>query len=299
VGCSLLGGSAREGRVFHFLIGVFVNLVEQAKSIVDQAFEEHDVSHAFVLTSGGNDSIVPLHIFKDDDRIVASVHIDTGIRVPETEDHVRRVSELFNVPLLVYRALENRQADGTPDPQVYEEIVKQFGFPGPSQHLIMYSKLKERQVRRLVRDHKVGKKRIMLITGVRKSESGRRSRNVKEIQRQGVQLWVAPVANWTDSDMALYREHHSLPKNPVADKLGMSGECLCGAYAKPGELDLIARHYPKTAEYIRGIEKTSGCPWRWEDKPTASQSRLMKEIAMDNSNMHLCTSCISRGKATQ
>lgn len=274
-----------------------MNLIEEAKSIVNQAFKEHDVSHAFVLTSGGNDSIVPLHIFKDDPRINAAVHIDTGIRIPETEDHVKKTCEAFGMDLLVYRATENIRADGIPDPQIYEDIIKQHGFPGPSQHMIMYSKLKERQVRRVVRDHKIGKKRIMLITGVRKSESGRRSRNVKEIQREGLKLWVAPVTNWQDDDMALYRSHFDLPKNPVAENLGMSGECLCGAYAKPGELDKIREFYPKTANYIEKIEAESGCPWGWEDKPTAAQSRLMKEIASEN--LQLCTSCISRGKETQ
>lgn len=276
-----------------------MSLIEEAKSIVDRAFQEYDVSHAFLLTSGGNDSIVPLHIFKDDERISGAVHIDTGIRIPETEEHVKKTCNLFGLPLLVYRALENRQADGTPDPQIYEEIVKKFGFPGPSQHLIMYSKLKERQVRRVIRDHKVGRKKIMLITGVRRTESSRRNRNVKEIQKEGAQLWVAPVANWSDNDMAVYRAHHDLPKNPVAENLGMSGECLCGAYAKPGELELIKKHYPETARYIESIEENSGCPWRWEDKPTAAQSRLMKEIVSSRENMHLCTSCISKGKETQ
>lgn len=275
-----------------------MSLIEDSKKIVDQAFLENDVSHAFILTSGGNDSIVPLHIFKNDPRITAAVHIDTGIRVPETEDHVRKTCDLFKLKLLVYRAVENIRSDGTPDPQIYEEIVKQYGFPGPSQHMIMYSKLKERQVRRLVRDHKVDKKRIMLITGVRKSESNRRNRNVKEIQRDGTQLWVAPVSNWLDSDMAVYRRHFDLPKNPIAENLGMSGECLCGAYAKPGELERIRKFYPETALKIEEIQRNSGCPWAWEEKPTAAQSRLMKDL-VSSKNLHLCTSCISRGKETQ
>lgn len=276
-----------------------MNLIEEAKSIVDKAFEENDVSHIFLLTSGGNDSIVPLHLFKDDERVSGAVHIDTGIRVPETEGHVKATCELYGVPLLIYRAQENTKSDGTADPQVYEEIVKKYGFPGPSQHLIMYSKLKERQVRRLVREHKVGKKRIMLVTGVRRTESSRRNRNVQEIQRQGSQLWVSPVANWSDEDMAVYGAHHNLPKNPVAENLGMSGECLCGAYAKPGELEMIKKYYPETANYIESIERNSGCPWGWESKPTAAQSRLMKEVASSRENMPLCTSCISKGKETQ
>lgn len=279
-----------------------MGLIDEARQALDQAFAEHDVSHAFVLTSGGNDSVVPLHIFKDDPRITAAVHIDTGIRVPQVEDHVRATCEGFGVPLLVYRAVENTRGDGLPDPQVYEDIVSQYGFPGPSQHFIIYSKLKERQIRRLMRDHRVPKKRIVLITGVRRSESSRRGKSVKEVQRwkrQGSQVWVAPVAAWSDSDMAVYRAHYNLPKNPVAEVLGMSGECLCGSYAKPGELERIRKHYPDVAAHIEGIQERSGCPWGWEHKPSKADSRLMKEITSSRGEMHLCTSCISRGKESQ
>lgn len=276
-----------------------MSLINEAREIVDRAFEEHDVCEAFVLTSGGNDSVVPLHLFKDDPRITAAVHIDTGIRVPETEEHVRRVCSEFGVELLVYRAKENTRGDGSSDPQVYEEIVKEHGFPGPSQHIIMYSKLKERQVRRLLRDYRQGRRRVMLITGVRKSESVRRKRNVEEIKRDRCQLWVAPVLNWSDSDMSLYRQHFDIPKNPVAEKLGMSGECLCGSYARPGELELIRSHYPEVAEEINRIEGESGCPWGWEHKPNRADSASMKNARMERLGMELCTSCISRGKSTQ
>lgn len=271
-------------------------MIEDAHRILNQAFNDHDISHAFILTSGGNDSVVPLHLFKDDPRITGAVHIDTGIRVPETEDHVKATCELFGLPLKIYRAMENTKADGTPDPKCYEDIVKKYGFPGPSQHLIMYTNLKERQVERLMREHRDGNRRVALITGVRKSESRRRMGNVEEIQRRGRQLWVAPITNWDDMAMDIYRTHHNLPISPVSKNLGMSGECLCGAYAKPGELDRLREFYPKTAAYIESIEESSNCPWGWEGKPTKAQAKMMRDMS-DPGNMPLCTSCISKGKA--
>jgi len=274
-----------------------MSLIENAKKIFNRAYEEHQPTHVFLLTSGGNDSIVPLHLFKNDARVTAAVHIDTGIRVPETEAHVRKVCEGFGLPLLVYRAAGNTKADGTPDPMLYEEIVAKHGFPGPQQHSIMYSKLKERQVHRLVRDHRQGaKSRIMLVTGVRKHESRRRMGNAKDIQRKGNQVWVAPVVNWEDNDMLVYRRHYNLPKNPVAENLGMSGECLCGAYAKPGELAQLEKFYPETAAYIKSLEERSSCPWGWEQGPDHQWIEYQRGQGSFGFTP-LCTSCISRGKA--
>lgn len=275
-----------------------MTLIEQAHDILNRALEDHNPTHVFLLTSGGNDSVVPLHLFRDHPRVTAAVHIDTGIRVPDVEPHVRRTCEAFSVPLLVYRAEENTRADGTPDPQRYGDIVTKHGFPGPAQHSIMYARLKQRQVERLVRDHKSRRgDRVALVTGVRKAESARRMGYVREVTRVGAQVWVAPVLNWRDADMALYREHYALPRNPVADALGMSGECLCGAFAKPGELARLEAHYPEVAERIKCIERDSGCLWGWEEGPPAQWIEARR--GQEAFDFHpLCSSCIAKGRAS-
>lgn len=272
-----------------------MTLIEEAKQIFNDAYDQYQPSHVFILTSGGNDSVVPLHLFKDDERITAAVHIDTGIRVPETEAHVHRVCKEFNLDVLVYRASENTKADGTPDPMLYEEIIKQHGFPGPQQHKIMYSKLKERQIHRLMRDHNEGKP-VMLVSGARKFESQRRMGNTEPIQKNGRQIWVAPVVHWKNEDMATYRQVYKLPKNPVAEKLGMSGECLCGAYAKPGELNTLEKHFPETAKYIRNLEKNAGCPWGWESGPDHQWVELKRGQGTLGFTP-LCSSCVIKGRA--
>ena len=272
-----------------------MTLIEEAHKIFSDAYENHKPSHVFILTSGGNDSVVPLHLLKDDPRVTAAVHIDTGIRVPETEDHVRRVAKEFGLKLLVYRATENVKADGSPDPMIYDDIVKTHGFPGPEQHRIMYSKLKQRQVERLMRDHRTGE-RIMLITGARKFESQRRMGTAKDVQRNGNQVWVAPVVNWKNEDMLAYRTAMQLPKNPVAENLGMSGECLCGAYAKPGELARLEQFYPETAARIRNLEASSSCPWGWESGPDHQWMELQRGQGSLGFTP-LCTSCVLKGKA--
>lgn len=271
-----------------------MTLIEDAHRIFDAALDEHDPTHVFLMTSGGNDSVVPLHLFHKHPRVTAAVHIDTGIKCPDVEPHVEYTCKLYGLPLLIYRASENTKADGTPDPQDFDQIVKEHGFPGPGQHSRMYIRLKQRQIERLVREHKVNfKDRIMLVTGVRKSESRRRMGYVEEIQRFGATVWTAPVANWDDEAMRLYRAHFKLPKNPASEKLGMSGECLCGAYAKPGEFDRLTEHYPEVAARLRNLERDAGCKWAWDGSPPR---HLDIRVEDPDAPSMLCTSCISRGR---
>jgi len=74
-----------------------------------------------------------------------------------------------------------------------------------------------------------------------------------------------------------------LQQNPVSEILGMSGECLCGAYAHKGELDLIKMVCPETHKRIIMLEKKvreAGHDWRWEDKPPKKKKDKSKEKFM-------------------
>jgi hypothetical protein len=95
---------------------------------------------------------------------------------------------------------------------------------------------------------------------------------------------VSPLVHWTDAHMREYRARHrcqldhdhaphrlchegALPLNEVTEHLHMSGECLCGAYAKPGELDEVEFFYPHAAEPLRKLEaeaEAAGVPYcKW------------------------------------
>ncbi|MEO2090883.1 MAG: hypothetical protein ABGY75_15495, partial [Gemmataceae bacterium] len=86
------------------------------------------------------------------------------------------------------------------------------------------------------------------------------------VQKKDGRVWVAPLLNWSHEDKHAYLDAHLLPRNPVVEKLCMSGECLCGAFARKGELDEIAFWYPETAARIRALEvraAEAGVPCRW------------------------------------
>jgi 3'-phosphoadenosine 5'-phosphosulfate sulfotransferase (PAPS reductase)/FAD synthetase len=221
-------------------------LITQAHQIVDTAWALADgrMRAAWcVLYSGGNDSTVLAHLMRH--RVDYAVHANTTIGLEETRQFVRDTSQRWGLPLLERTA-----------PVSYREWVIKRGFPGPALHYIMFQKLKERcldQVRReLVTNSR--KERLLFIAGRRRSESKRRQ-NIPLWEVDGSVIWASPLAMWTKLDMNTYRLlMGDVPINEVSEKLHMSGECLCGAFAKPDELDEIRFWFPDMAAEIDQLE---------------------------------------------
>lgn len=220
-------------------------MISAAADVIASAIQEHNPIKVFALVSGGNDSTVASHLACEfGPRLDALVHINTGIAVPETLDYVRSFASWLEVPLIEKSA-----------PRSYEDLVMKYGFPGPAAHRFMYIWLKERALRQVRREAQMGqRRRVLFITGVREQESRRRMGSVQPIKRDGNTVWVAPIASFTTRDVVDYRMQHGLPANEVADLLHMSGECLCGAFSKPGELSWLSMFYPDVAARIRRLE---------------------------------------------
>jgi predicted subunit of tRNA(5-methylaminomethyl-2-thiouridylate) methyltransferase len=251
-------------------------------------FAEHEMAGAVVLFSGGNDSTVLAHLMRPHASHFA--HCNTGIGVEATRQFVRDVSADWGMTLLEF----------SPDAgDRFEDLVADQGFPGPGHHFKMYQRLKERSLRKvrraLVTDGRT--QRVLFIAGRRRQESKRRQ-HIPEVEREGSVVWVSPLANWTDDDMTNYRKandtpHSRVPRNEVTDHLHMSGECLCGAFAKEGEYDLLNLFYPEvTAEIDRLAElaKANGvrpdrCRWGWGALASFDPNQLELDLGP------LCSSC--------
>lgn len=237
------------------------DLVVDSRQILDRAVADHAVDHRLAATvllfSGGNDSTVLAHLFRD--VATHAAHANTGIGIEQTRDFVRNTCEEWGLPLLERRA--PREVDH------YQQLVLTHdrgkrgqalgGFPGPAMHFKMFARLKERaleQVRReLVSDPR--RERVVFLAGRRRAESARR-RNVPEVDRRGSTVWVSPLVNWTKPDLTTYRlMQGDVPVNEVSDVLHMSGECLCGAMASPGERAEVAYWYPGPFEQISVLEE--------------------------------------------
>jgi 3'-phosphoadenosine 5'-phosphosulfate sulfotransferase (PAPS reductase)/FAD synthetase len=191
----------------------------------------------------GNDSSVLLDLMARLGLADLAIHVDTTIGIPATRDFVRQRCKDLDVLLHIERP-----------PIPYADLVEAHGFPGPAHHFKMYQRLKERSLRqarkKLVRHPR--QERVLFIAGRRRAESTRRQ-NVPEHERIDATIWASPLAHWTKAHLEEYRERHAVPRNPVAEKLGMSGECLCGSFAEPGELALIRQHYPDVAAELDSI----------------------------------------------
>lgn len=267
---------------------------ETLQAVVD----EHDPSHLFALFSGGHDSLAATALTAEHPRFSAVVHVNTGIGIEQTREFVRDTCRTQGWPLIELHADRIEQT--------YEYTVLRFGFPGPAGHPFMYRRLKERKIERLIREHKTHRHdRIVLATGVRASESVRRMRHADLApdgpgwRRVGAKVWANPCSRWTKADVNDYLAARGLPRNEVVDLMHMSCECLCGAYARPGEMAELELWFPETAAYLHGLERRAeaagqiGCVWgQRPDDVHPSQQRLMPILP-------LCTSCVASEEETE
>lgn len=250
--------------------------IAEAHAILDEAVAQcadFDLRGVVLLFSGGNDSTTLAHLLRE--RVTHAAHVNTGIGIEQTRQFVRDRCREWGLPLLerspppgyTYRDLVLGQVRQLSD----GEPLKYEGFPGPAVHNYMYFFLKDRQMRQ-IRDELCPEgartQRVIYLSGIRRSESSRRSKHQK-INRQKSVLWVSPLIGWTTEDMNTYRRTYDVPRNEVSDLIHMSGECLCGAFAKPGELDEIGYWFPGVAAQIRDLEdqaRNAGvarCTWGW------------------------------------
>lgn len=259
-------------------------LLASGLAVIDSAFAAGAVRMA-PLFSGGHDSTCAVHVASRHPRFDGRVyHINTGIGAAATRRHVESVCREFGWELVVHRSA-----------YTYERFIRERGFPGPGRHHWTYVRLKDRCVRVIT----AGRDRIALITGCRSQESVRRMGNVEplkigEKRKNGKvtdlkRAWVAPCHDWSADEQAAYMDEFDLPRNPVKLSLGMSGECFCGAFASPGELDRIRVHAPDVAAEIDRlaiIAKCCGVPDKWGQRPPSQRKGV---VAV--SSGPLCSAC--------
>lgn len=261
--------------------------IEQAKIYINQAIKKYNPAEIFIGFSGGGDSLLCANIVMELYPEAKIFHANTGIGLKKTRQFVRSYCKKKGWDLVEIRAKEDCGQD-------YEQMVIEYGFPGPGLHHKMYQRLKERCIQKLHRDYK--KKRgnkILMATGIRHDESQIRAGYKNSIiDVVGGVVWVNPVYWFSGQDKHDYLKRNNIETNPVSDKIGMSGECLCGAYAHKGELDLIRLVEPETAQYIEELEQRvwdAGWHWGWEQAP--SRQAILEKHGQQNMFAPMCVGC--------
>lgn len=228
---------------------------EDAAQIIDEAMNDFKPTHVLAAFSGGNDSMAASHFASLRPEFGGAFNANTGIGVEATRVHMREQCRLRGWRLYEYEAPPPRWA--RKGESAYSALIRHFGFPGPAMHSLMYQRLKERCIEAMLRDLRAaGPARVLLVTGVRSSESARRKipghLKAVDVLRGKSYAFCAPLINWSGEDRDAYLADHDLPENPVSARLGYSGECLCGSFARPNEIEAVRRVCPAAhAELVR------------------------------------------------
>lgn len=268
--------------------------ITRSLEILDEALATYPIVGTYWLSSGGNDSAIVGHLLRG--RYDAVLHVSTGTGIPETTRYVHAVAEAWGDtlhelrPKNSYRDLVLGNVLASRGPNTGKRAVWQ-GFPGPVGHRVMYRHLKDEPLmafRRSVVGDEGRTRKVIYLGGMRWAETDRRFRNAEAIDQDGAIVWTSPLVHWTDAHMREYRARHrchqdhehalhrlcfdgALPLNEVTEHIHMSGECLCGAFAKPGELDEIEFFYPETAARLKALEAEVAAAGikacRWGQKP--------------------------------
>lgn len=274
-------------------------------AVIDSAFEQ-GAQHMAPLFSGGHDSLTACYAASLHPKFSGRVHhIRTGIGAKATWDFVNDVCREYGWGL-----------DSYSSPETYEKFVRKNGFPGPGGHRFSYQFLKERCVRQIMNGSSGN---IALITGCRSDESERRMGSVDPVKigeetasqikyRRNQSLfsvkfpipnkrryWVAPCHDWSSEDQRAFMEYYDLPRNPIKQTpIGMSGECFCGAFARPGEIDMIRKYCPDVAleiDRLTVIAKECGKHSVWGTRPDKQKGVVVAQTGP------LCNSCDVRAMA--
>ncbi|MFD3714299.1 phosphoadenosine phosphosulfate reductase family protein [Streptomyces sp. NPDC058677] len=299
-------------------------LVARGERVIDYGLFE--LLGLFVLYSGGNDSVVLQHLVRKymRDRGIfrrhfgGIIHVNTGTAIEQTTQHVRESAAAWGwklhelQPRVTYLDLVLGNVLSTRGPNKGRPVWLGFPGPGGDSHNVMYMRLKDEPLqtfrRRLVGPTGGIRRKVIYVGGMRWAESQKRFRTAAEVDVDGAIVWLSALVHWTNEHMREYRARYrcqqqhkhsphrlcgpeALPLNEVTEHLHMSGDCACGAYAKPGELEERRFFYPKNAaridEWQRAVEAAGIAACKWGERPPSSmrqpKGRRVKE--------RLCAAC--------
>lgn len=232
---------------------MITNLETKSYAMIDRAIAEHNLSGFFAMFSGGYDSLVNTHLASRHPAFRGVIHIDTGTGIRETKRYVIETCERYGWTLYICQ------------PHIrFEAVIMIMGLPGRSAHGLVYAYLKNEPLRRLLQDIRKddgGSRgwRIGLTSGVRKQESERRMLEAKfhDVfhEPKTTRVWIPHIVNFTSYDVKDYIATHDLPRNPVKDRLHISGECLCGCFGSDGEKKEIEMWYPEAGARLNRYEE--------------------------------------------
>lgn len=239
----------------------------------------HELSYpaCYALVSGGKDSLSVAQMLHEKGKLISCVSLETGISTPDWKEFVIKTCADRGWPLEFFATKES-----------YDDLVLEYGFPGPARHPKFMDRLKGRAIREFRKAHPKG----ILASGVRANESARRVGNTSMIGMWEGTPIIAPIYDWTTDETWAFFRDRGFERAPGYTTLQISGDCLCGAFAREDELAAVEFHYPEIGARFAALKEQlkdrcpKRCEWGWGCKTP------MKEPKRDEAMV--CVECAPR-----
>jgi len=214
------------------------------EDIIHEVENVHGRKNFYCLFSGGKDSMTCAHKLNEMGKLKSIVHIKTYVGLQMTEDYVRDVCREYNWPL---RIIEPAMK------YIYAARVLEYGFPLNDNHRIIMGYLKYHAMHNFALQDKEDH---CLVSGIRKMESSRRSKNyLTPIQRDGSVWFCNPIFYYSGEETYRYIHENGLRISPAYEtSLKISGDCLCGSFSTHRDKVALRDIDPKLADYIEWLE---------------------------------------------
>ena len=85
---------------------MFESLMESSKKSIDEA-QFKGKTKFYALVSGGKDSITACHVAMKFVKLEGIIMVDTTIAIKETHDHVKKIAQQFQLPLIILKQESN------------------------------------------------------------------------------------------------------------------------------------------------------------------------------------------------
>ena len=219
----------------------------------------------YVAYSGGKDSGIVLDLIaKEYPKYFRGViFVDTGIATKATVDFVNDYCKKHNYPLDVLHPTDVVRKKKSPygkigEPFTFENLVLTFGFPTAGGHRVTMGYIKWFPIRKFMKNKIKSGEKACIIGGIRRKESKRRAtrKSYKNyINTDGNITFVLPLYYKSNDWVMRYFIENDIKRSPVYETLHISGDCLCGCFAKKDELKLLEMFHPEVYAEIKRLEK--------------------------------------------
>ena len=123
----------------------------------------------------------------------------------------------------------------------------------------------------------------------------RKTKAKKYIYNDGKMWFISPLYYKSNDWVMKYFIENDIKRSPVYETLHISGDCLCGCFAKKEELKLLEMFHPEVFTEIKRLEKLvkeKGSPEAKENSVWGIHNQTTESVeAQDNLEAYVCSEC--------